>query len=1055
MDRDTSLRPQRRTALIARELARYQIDIAALSETRLAEEGSVAEPKGGYTFFWKGKAKDEERIHGVGLAIKTSLLSKLPNLPSSVNERLMKLRFPLNRSRHVTLISAYAPTLTSSDEVKEAFYEELSTLVKDTPSSDKLILLGDFNARVGADCRSWKGVLGPHGTGKLNSNGLMLLSFCAESHLTITNTLFRQADKYKTSWMHPRSKQWHLIDFAICRQRDIRDIRITRAMRGAECWTDHRLIRSILSLHIAPTHRKTPKVIRPAFNVAKLECSQRRSEFADDLDGRLTSHGPLTGCPTQKWEQFRSLLSESATNTIGHRKRVHRDWFDENDENIKALLDAKQKAFVEWQNAPSSISKRDKFKHLQRQAQTSLRKMQDEWWERKADEVQRYADTQNSKLFFSAIKEVYGPPKPCTAPLLSADGSTLLKEKTSINARWREHFSNLLNRPSAVAPQALDLIPQKNTVHCLDLPPTMDEVLRAINKTSSGEAPGIDGIPAELFKSAGSVALETFHSLLTSIWEKEELPKDFRDATVVSLYKNKGSRTDCGNYRGISLLSIAGKILARILLNRMIKHISEGNLPETQCGFRPHRSTMDMIFTVRQVQEKCLEQNMDLYVIFIDLTKAFDTVNREALWIILSKLGCPDKFVNLIRQFHDNMTGQVLSNGEVSEPFNITNGVKQGCVLAPVLFNLFFTCVLSHAIKDLDLGVYLRYRLDGSLFDLRRLNAKTKVVERMIMEALFADDCALMAHKETDLQLIANRFAEASRLFGLTISLGKTEVLFQPAPTSIAAPPSISIEGTPLKTVDDFKYLGSTISNDGSLDKEINTRICKASQALGRLRARVLNQHNIQLCTKLTVYRAIVLTSLLYGCETWTVYRRHLKQLEKFHTKSLRSIMSIRWQDRVTNLEVLDRAKMTSIEAMVLKARLRWVGHVIRMDDHRLPKQLLYCELSSGKRSQGRPRMRFKDCVKSSLKETGVPPNQLELRAADRSGWRAITTQAENNFERKRRQDMVDARRRRKESAAEPANAGHFPCPRCTRVCRSGIGLYSHLRSHTRTGPNT
>ena len=565
----------------------------------------------------------------------------------------------------------------------------------------------------------------------------------------------------------------------------------------------------------------------------------------------------------------------------------------------------------------------------------------------------------------------------------------------------------------------------------------------------------MDGIPAELFKSAGPVALEAFHSLLTSIWEEEKLPKDFRDASVVSLFKNKGSRTDCGNYRGISLLSIAGKILARILLNRMIKNISEGSLPETQCGFRPNRSTMDMIFTVRQVQEKCLEQNMDLYVIFIDLTKAFDTVNREALWIILFKLGCPDKFVNLIRQFHDNMTGQVLSNGEVSEPFNITNGVKQGCVLAPVLFNLFFTCVLSHAIKDLDLGVYLRYRLDGSLFDLRRLNAKTKVVEKMVLEALFADDCALMAHKETDLQFIVNKFAEASRLFGLTISLGKTEVLFQPAPTSIAAPPSISIEGTQLKTVDDFKYLGSTISNDGSLDKEINARICKASQALGRLRARVLNQHNIQLSTKLKVYRTIVLTSLLYGCETWTVYKKHLKQLEKFHTKSLRSIMSIHWQDRVTNLEVLDRAKMISIEAMILKARLRWVGHVIRMDDHRLPKQLLYSELSSGKRSQGRPRMRFKDCVKSNIKQSGIPPKQLELRAADRPGWRAISTQAQDNLEERRRLEIANARKRKKESADNPVQAGQFPCPRCTRVCRSGIGLYSHLRSHTRKGPNT
>ena len=167
LDRDASSRPERRTALTERELGKYQIDIAALSETRLAEEGSFAEPKGGYTFFWRRKTKDEERIHGVGLAIKTSVCRQLPDLSTPVSERLMTLHFSLNPSRHVTVISTYVPTLTSSDEAKDAFHEGLNALVKDVPQSDKLILLGDFNARVGTDCSNWKGVPGPHGIDKL------------------------------------------------------------------------------------------------------------------------------------------------------------------------------------------------------------------------------------------------------------------------------------------------------------------------------------------------------------------------------------------------------------------------------------------------------------------------------------------------------------------------------------------------------------------------------------------------------------------------------------------------------------------------------------------------------------------------------------------------------------------------------------------------------------------------------------------------------------------------------------------------------------------------
>ena len=450
------------------------------------------------------------------------------------------------------------------------------------------------------------------------------------------------------------------------------------------------------------------------------------------------------------------------------------------------------------------------------------------------------------------------------SPLLSADGTIIIKDKEGISARWEEHFSQLLNRPSTVDQAALEQIPQKPTHEDLDLPPTEDEVRAAIKQMNCGKAPGKDGLPAEIFKALGDTAFQAFHDVLCTIWEDEDMPADLRDATIVALYKNKGAKADCGNYRGISLLSIAGKILARILLNRLIENISEDNLPEAQCVFRPGRSTIDMVFTVRQIQEKCSEQQMDLYAVFIDLTKTFDTVNREALWSVLLKLGCPRKFTTLIRLFHDNMTGQVLLNGEHSNTFAISNGVKQGCVLATVLFNLFFTQVLLHAVKDLNLGVYIKYRLDGSLFDLRRLSARRKTLEKLILEALFADDCALMAHKENHLQVIVDRFADAARLFGLTISLGKTEVLVQPAPNTTRPQPVITIDEldhfqdpesqpstrqtesespaaernhalnkaedlqsrspplTPiqLKCVDSFKYLGSTISADGTLDKE-------------------------------------------------------------------------------------------------------------------------------------------------------------------------------------------------------------------------------------------
>ena len=203
---NTSDRPRRRTALIASEIGRFDIDIAALSETRLPNEDSLTEVGGRYTFFWRGLPEEADRIHGVGFAIKTSLLNSLPESPIGISERLMTLRLPLTRSRHITLVSAYAPTLTSDENIKDAFYELLEHTLQNIPQTDKILLLGDFNARVGSNSIVWGGIIGKHGVGHENANGLRLLNLCAENNLLITNTFFQMPDKYKTTWMHPHSK---------------------------------------------------------------------------------------------------------------------------------------------------------------------------------------------------------------------------------------------------------------------------------------------------------------------------------------------------------------------------------------------------------------------------------------------------------------------------------------------------------------------------------------------------------------------------------------------------------------------------------------------------------------------------------------------------------------------------------------------------------------------------------------------------------------------------------------------------------------------------------
>ncbi|PFX19481.1 LINE-1 retrotransposable element ORF2 protein [Stylophora pistillata] len=397
--------------------------------------------------------------------------------------------------------------------------------------------------------------------------------------------------------------------------------------------------------------------------------------------------------------------------------------------------------------------------------------MQDDWYSRQADTIQGYADIKDIKNFYTAIKAVYGPTISSSPPLLSADGKTLISDKGKILERWAEHFHSVLNRPSNINEEAIDRLPQVPINNTLTDPPTEAEVAKAIKRLSSGKAPGADSIPAEVYAAGGPKLIECLTSLFATIWTQEKLPQELKDASIIHLYKRKGSSNSCDNHRGISLLSIAGKILARIMLNRLNAHLEHDVLPET-----------------------------------------FDTVCREGLWKIMAKFRYPAKFNAMVRQFDDGMYARVQDDGECSKPFPVTNGVKQGCVLAPTLFSMVFSAMLSDAFRDVDVGVRFRYRTDGSLFNLRRLQAKNKGRVDTARDFLFADDCALNTSTESDMQENMDLFTQACDDFSLTISTKKTEVMHQPAPATAYTEPIITVNGQRLAVADKFVYLGSNLS---------------------------------------------------------------------------------------------------------------------------------------------------------------------------------------------------------------------------------------------------
>ncbi|XP_037774604.1 uncharacterized protein LOC119571296, partial [Penaeus monodon] len=339
--------------------------------------------------------------------------------------------------------------------------------------------------------------------------------------------------------------------------------------------------------------------------------------------------------------------------------------------------------------------------------------------------------------------------------------------------------------------------------------------------------------------------------------------------------------------------------------------------------------------------EKCREQRRPLYIALLDLTKAFDLVSRNGLFTLLQKIGMPPQAPEDDNIFHEDMQGTVQYDGFLLGPIsNQERGETRVRTRSDTLWNLL-SLLLSYAFSQSEDGVYIHTRSDGSLFKLARLRAKTKVRQVLIREMLFADDAALTAHSEEALQRLINCFAHACRV------------------------------------VEDFAYLGSTIASNLSLDAELNKRIGKAGTATARLAKRVWNNKKLTTNTKMKVYQACVLSTLLYGSESWTLYSRQER------------ILGITWQDRVPNKNVLDQEGIPSMFVLLTQRRLRWLGHVRRMDDGRIPKDILFGELATGSRPTGRPLLRFKDVCKRDMRAGDIDPAGWESVAEDRSSWRS------------------------------------------------------------------
>ena len=420
-------------------------------------------------------------------------------------------------------------------------------------------------------------------------------------------------------------------------------------------------------------------------------------------------------------------------------------------------------------------------------------------------------------------------------------------------------------------------------------------------------------------------------------------------------------------------MSHTGKIFCKILEKRL-RTTLEPQLSETQLGFRKNKGCTDAIFALRQLIEKSIEFNETLYLAFVDQEKAFDRVDRNKLWEILKQYGVSTHLTNLCRSLYNNSECIVRATGEHSEPFTIRSGVRQGCVLSPLLFITY----IDNICKETSQAETARIPHDENTEEEPSANLT-------IRELLFADDQALIAKSEAELQDHMNSLNEMCREHNMKISTSKTEVMTITKEEQTA---TIHLNEHPLKQVKSFKYLGSIISSNGRSEDEIENRCNKANQLIGQM-APILKNKHVSITTKKALYNTIFLPTLCYQCQTWTMTEKEKRKITTTEMRFLRRILNVSRRDKIRNEEIRTKVGVKAALDFIRKQQVKWFGHASRLPVNSMPQQAMMYR-PDGNRGRGRPRKRWTEGITESM---GMSIYEAHNRALSRSLYFTSTPQ--------------------------------------------------------------
>ena len=638
-----SLSEDQRLPFLSSELRRLRMDIVGLSETRRPGNGEIS--SGGYTYYWSGMSNGT-RLRGVAIGI-SSRLQPLVVEVTPVDERIMRVRLK-HTMGFMSLIAVYAPTEMCEMEEKELFYAKLDSVLDQCPPRDTLVVLGDFNATTGTERDGYEICVGPHGSGTRNTNSSLLLNFARSRRLRIAGSWYQRPELHRWTWYSNAGGVAKEIDHVLVSTR-WRILQNCRVYRSAEFFaTDHRLVVATLKLHVKSS--KISRCHQTVFHLEKLKDLTCAHEYAVTVSNRFSVLGDLED-PVELWDTFKRETLEAAKECIGERPRSRSGFVSR-----EALEN------IEKGRAARLAGNRDQHRALLRRTRALLRRDKERYVRSLAEEVEGHLNVNDLRPAYRALKKLRSKPTSQVSSIQAADGR-LVSDMDGRLVRWAEYFEQLYmaappaEQLRAEGVQTLDADPPIN-----EATPSLEEVKEAVDRLRGGKAPGVCNISAELLKAGGEAMIRGLHAVLTAVWQTGTVPPDWKRGLVVPIWKGKGDRQDCNNYRGITLLSVPGKVLAHLLLMRIRSHLLKYQRPE-QSGFTPGKSTTDRILALRVLVERRLEFRQGMLAAYVDLKKAFDSVHRESLWDLLRIRGIPAGIINLLTGLYSGTESAVKCGG--------------------------------------------------------------------------------------------------------------------------------------------------------------------------------------------------------------------------------------------------------------------------------------------------------------------------------------------------------------------------------------------------------